>query len=423
MGGSAMDAGCLFFLSRTYSREQLGDWMLYLSGAIFLDMIRAGLIYASLVKNISGKKRQEKQEYIGSAYLLSLFLTISSCLLLYFIYFSFRDIISHSGFKLMFLLAPIFSLTTLISSISTTIAQAEQKFNRIVIIRLLNPLFLFLFLIVNYFIKTNLYIVSLVQNLSYIFCSLFCIALGWSEIQSIFKATKETLIKLYQFGKFSLGTAVGSNLLKSMDVFLIGIFLGRAEVALYSIPLKLVEMINIPLNSFSAVLYPSMAEASHKNKDQHLRNLFYAYTGLISLLFIPFIIILFIFAKQCVFLLGGSEYIQSDISTNILRIFLIYALFLPIDRFSGTSLDCINKPDFTFYKVLIMAAVNTVGDIICLSLFKSLEAVSIVTIVNVIIGSFLGLSFLQKTLGLNIKNMVAVCVRQVKDKHFLHVSE
>lgn len=54
-----------------------------------------------------------------------------------------------------------------------------------------------------------------------------------------------------------MGTMVGANLLRSSDTFLIGAFLGGEAVAIFNIPLKLFELVEIPLRSFAATALPS----------------------------------------------------------------------------------------------------------------------------------------------------------------------
>ena len=75
---------------------------------------------------------------------------------------------------------------------------------------------------------------------------------------------------------------------------------------------------------------------------------------------------------------------------TIFRIFTLYTLFLPYDRFTGVLLDSINKPKLNLYKVIVMAVANVIGDVVGVFIFNSLEVVAIVTVVFTIIGSLMG---------------------------------
>ena len=158
---------------------------------------------------------------------------------------------------------------------------------------------------------------------------------GFTSIVSIFKkwdgliflkySNKATIKQILDFGKYSTGTLIGSNLLKSADTFILGLspFIGPAGVALYSIPLKLTEVMEIPLRSFTATAFPKMSKASIEKDNSKVRQLFYAYSGSLTLLFIPILILAFIFAEPLVTIVGGKEYVET---ANIFRIFCIYGM-------------------------------------------------------------------------------------------------
>jgi len=63
-------------------------------------------------------------------------------------------------------------------------------------------------------------------------------------------------------------------------------------------------------------------------------------------------------------------------------------------------------PKFNFYKVIVMAVANIIGDFIAVFWFKSLEAVALVTVLFTIIGIIAGYRYLGKIVPLNIKNVM-----------------
>jgi O-antigen/teichoic acid export membrane protein len=177
-------------------------------------------------------------------------------------------------------------------------------------------------------------------------------------------------------------------------------------VALYSIPLKLTELQQIPLRSFVATAFPKMSKASIQQKADEVRALFYTYSGALFYLFIPFSLVTFIFAEFFVLLLGGPQYLGIDPVTGasavlIMRIFSIYGLLLPIDRMTGIGLDSINLPGRNFIKVMIMVVANVIGDLIAVFIFGSLELVAVGSILFTLIGLVTGYFFLSRELTLN----------------------
>jgi O-antigen/teichoic acid export membrane protein len=205
-----------------------------------------------------------------------------------------------------------------------------------------------------------------------------------------------------------MGTSIGSSLLKSADTFIIGLspFLGTTGVALYSIPIKFTEIIEIILRSFTATAFPRMSKASIEDKPDDFRKVFYAYSGALTLLLIPIGIISAFLAKDFVLLLGGSQYTEYSIGLGIImQMFIIFSMLLPIDRFTGIGLDSINKPDKNFLKTMIMMSANIIGDIIAVFLIHALfPSFSVVTIlIFVSIGS-IGFQLIGLTTGFYLLN-------------------
>jgi O-antigen/teichoic acid export membrane protein len=181
--------------------------------------------------------------------------------------------------------------------------------------------------------------------------------------------------------------------------------LGTAAVALYSIPMKLTELQQIPLRSFVATAFPKMSKSSIQGKIQEVRELFYTYSGAMTYLFVFVSLFTFVFADFFVLILGGKQYLGVDPVTgfntvNIVRVFSFYGLLLPIDRMTGIGLDSINRPKINFIKVLYMVIANVIGDLIAIFIFKSLILVAVGSVIFTIIGIWIGFYYLSKELTL-----------------------
>jgi O-antigen/teichoic acid export membrane protein len=196
-------------------------------------------------------------------------------------------------------------------------------------------------------------------------------------------------------------------LLRSADTLIISLSpMGTAAVALYSIPMKLTELQQIPLRSFAATAFPKMSKASIQGMTDEVRKIFYTYSGAMTYLFLFISLITFVFADFFVLIMGGAQYMGTDpvtgVSTaNIVRVFSLYGLLLPIDRMTGIGLDSINKPDKNLIKVGFMVIANVIGDLIAVFVFKSLIAVAIASILFTILGIWLGYYFLDREMKIN----------------------
>lgn len=390
-------------LARTFDKDQFGEWLLYLITAGLIEMLRFAITRVSIIKFLSGAKPDERKALLGSNWLLGLILTAGIIVIILTVKFLFPGWVESSGYYYFFTFYPVLAIVNLPFNNALGVLQADQNFKAILTIRIFSTGVFFLFILLNFLsLKLHIQYVVFAHLTVNLLTSVLSILKKWDGINNLFNATRQNNLKLFHFGKFTIGTLIGSNLLKSADTILIGLSpFGPAAVALYSVPLKLTEIMEIPLRSFMATAFPKMSKASAMNENEEVRNVFYTYAGAITLLFIPVALVCVVFAKYFVLVLGGAQYLETNVPIILFQIFAIYGLFLPIDRFTGVALDSINRPKKNFYKVIVMVALNIIGDLIALYVFKSLIMVAVVTILFTIVGQMVGFHFLNKEIRVN----------------------
>lgn len=414
LAGNILTAGFGFLnfvvLTRSFEKEIFGEWILYLTGATFVEMFRFGITRTALIRFLSGADKEEQKQLIGSNWLIGLVASVLIAILLWLILYLFPDQVKQSGFYLFFKWYPLLAFLNLPFNNALTIQQAKQYFGQIFIVKTLNSGLFFVGLAINLFwLKLDLiYVIWYHLGIS-AFVSLITILARWDGLRFLTKATKATNTIILNFGKYTTLTLIGTNLLRSADTFIIALSpLGTAAVALYAIPMKLTELLQIPLRSFVATAFPKMSKASIQNDLEKVRYYFYSYAGSMTILFIPVAVFGFIFSDFFVLLLGGEQYVGIDPITGastslIFKVFALYGILLPIDRLTGVGLDSINKPKKNFYKIIYMVSANIIGDLIAVFVFKSLIGVAVVTIIFTFLGVIIGYRYLTKELQLNAR--------------------
>lgn len=405
-------------LTRSLTLEIFGQWVLFITAGSFVEMFRFGITNTGLIRYLSGAEHAERVKLIGSNALIGFGATVFIAIILILCNIVFNESISKSGYGLFFTWYPVLAFLNLPWNNALVVLQADRMYGKILAIKALNSGSFFVVLLVNYFFLnltvTQLVFVMLIINA---FTSLISIIAGWDGTKHITSATTETNKTLLNFGKYTTFTLIGTNLLRSADVLIISLSpLGNAAVALYSIPLKLTELQQIPLRSFVATAFPKMSKASLHHKIDEVKDLFYSYTGALTYLFVFISLFTFIFAEFFVFLLSGNQYLKTDPITgfnviDIVRVFSIYGLLLPIDRMTGIGLDSINKPNINALKVFFMVLANVIGDLIAIFIFKSLLLVAVASILFTLVGIWLGMYFLNKELTLSFKEIFSSGLR------------
>lgn len=391
-------------LVRSLDKEAFGEWVLFMTIATFVDLFRFGLTRNAIIRFSSSGNESISISMMGTTYFMGLIMVLACFILLWPVYLLFGE--SIGAYILFFKYYPLYALANLSWNNAISFFQAEQKFGRILFIRLFNMAGFVLFLIFNrVFWNLGVEALLIVNIITNLISSVASIVSGRDGLKHIYKTNWVTVRKISGYGIFSIGSTIGSSLLKSADVFIIGLnpLLGTVAVAIYSIPLKLVEMINIPLRSFIATAFPKMSKASLDNEREKLKELFYTYSGALTLLFTLISLGGFLLARPLVLFLGGNEYLDSvELLVWIFRIFCIYGLMLPLDRMLGVALDSLGYPRLNMYKVMVMAFLNIVGDLLMVFVFESLSGVAWVTLFFTLTGLYFGDRYLKRYLEIRL---------------------
>lgn len=390
-------------LARMLDKHDFGNLMIFITLGTFFDLLRTGFIHTPLIKFVSGVSEDEKKKVIGTAWAFGLMITTGIGILSFLIYLFLGHLIKNEGFLFFMKFVWILSFATLPFNFGAWILQSELKFNRILFIRWINlGAFVILLLLNFYFQKGVDYIIYsfLAAN---ILASIICMAANWTKVSYLKYASRAKMKEFANFGKFSMSTMIGSNLLRSSDTFMIGALLGPAAVAIYSIPSKLFEVVEIPLRSFVATALPNLSRMIHARDEEGLKRLFERSSGLITVMLVPVALICIIFAEPLVVMLAGSQYAES---ANILRIFAVFALLMPIDRYTGVTLDVLNKPVRNFQKILLMLIVKVGGNLLVIYAIGEVWAVAVASILTFTTGVIFGIYFLKKYLNFSIRSLL-----------------
>ncbi len=389
-------------LARYLTKDENGAYLLFLTSFTFLEMLRTGLLNTALIKHLSGVNDPHKhREIAGGTWRIALIFTavVSGLSLLAGAFL--HDRISSHGYQLFFRWFALTYLLTLPFHYAGWYLSAISAFGKLLIARLVNLLVYVGFLIWNALYSPTAESAVLSYLGANAVTSLVCVIAGWCAVKSIGHSKKASRKELLGFGKFSMMTLVGSNLLRSSDTFIIEAMLGPQAVSIYTIPQKLVEVIEIPVRSIISSALPQLSAYQNEGKKVEFNRALEQFTGILTISILPLCAILFALAEPLVVLVGGEDYRDSS---SILRILAIYTLFLPFDRFTGVTFDVLNKPKINTLKVFVMLTVNIVGDIVALKLTNDVWWVAIVSIATFLSGVIFGVGFLQRFMPFSMIN-------------------
>ncbi len=382
-------------LYRALPVADIGQWVMYQTVYVLLDTFRTGFLQVALIKFYTGTDKERAKEVLGSVWFLAILITLVLTVI-NVAFVPFIDFFHDSSLLFTIQWFGITFIASLPSSIASWILQADQKFDRLLILRIINQggfiLGVILLIVLGNMNLQTLFLVNLITN---ILASAICLFLGWAAIKTFISRTKSAILEIYHFGKFSVGTTISANMLRSADTFIISYLLGASAVAIYNLPGRLMEIIEIPLRSTLATAMSSLASAFNKGRKIEVGYILKKYAGTLTILFIPIALGVFLFADIAISMLGGGKYSTTE-AANVYRIMMIFAVFYPIDRFIAVTLDIVHQPKANFIKVTLMLLVNIIGDFVGIYLFGNLYGVALATVLPLCVGIFYGYFILNK---------------------------
>lgn len=375
---SALGLGIFMLLARNLSKSDFGAWALFISSAGLLDLMRTGLVRQGMVRTIA-TSQNDNQSTLASAGFLAASISIMSSIGVWILNLSMDW--SNSGLEIFMKSYPLLNLVTLPWNFDTWYMHALGKYRRMNALRLfVNVLFIVLVgagSILEFTLEEFVWAYLAANGLISIYSVNSLRTIHWI-------AVSKTQIKgLVDYGKHSLATLTGANLLKSADNLIIGALMGTEAVAIFAIPMKALDLMEIPLRGFVMTAFRRLSQLHNSGQTEAFKKLLFSNISKLTILCIPVALGMLIVPDWIIRILGGDTYEESY---TLLRVLSIPLLLLPVDKFFGASLDSIGQPRINAIKVWIMVIANIAGDLLAIWLFDSLLLVAVVTIINIVAG-------------------------------------
>ena len=372
------------FITRLFSAQELGSYIVFLTISSVLELTRNGLVQNGLIK-FSTENPDEKTK-IRTAGLL-LYIAIS--LLIYLVMLSIGNL-SSSFF-------PEYAILTLSQNywiillgpglmyFLSILLQSEEKHNHVSIINFRWYGGIFIGMGAFYIWNQSLNPYQLQWIYGFAGFAAFLIAVKQNPgLLSIQLPGKTWIVKLINFGKYVFGTNLLSMMMNKTDILMLTIFSNPFSVAVYHVAFKVSNYLEIPLNAAAQYYFPKIAGSADSKPETE--RLLHQSVALQLSMTLPIIVLLFIFSREVVTLIGGQIYAEQ--ATILLRILLFGAIIKPVGRSTGILLDAINKPKVNFTLLVGSIILNVVLNAILIRFYGAFGvAMATVTSIWLTIGA------------------------------------
>lgn len=349
--------GGLFFLLRLVSKSDFGAWVIFLTIVSFLEVGRIGLLSNALVKYLNTAPKKDYAAINTASFALHLILAaIFSCLLL----LSARPAAHLFDAPVLTRVMPIYAVTTLLLTPHfhlTFLQQANTDFRGVFWSNFVKQGMLFAYIAVAYArsIPVSLTSLAWVQLIAALPAGVIAWMIAGRYWRMHAWPEKQWIQTLFGFGKFVMGTNLATMTYKSVDKIWLGLLLSPLAVASYELAIRVSNLAEVPTFAMATILFPQSARIAASDGYQRVSRLYEKSVGTILAIVTPFVLVCWLLADRIVALLGSEAYADAAF---LLRLTLLFGLFVPFSVQFGTVLDSISKPGLNFRFTLLSAAVN-----------------------------------------------------------------
>ncbi|MCC5935924.1 MAG: oligosaccharide flippase family protein [Lunatimonas sp.] len=337
-------------LVRILSPNDFGVWVLLITITAIVDMARNGFLQNGLIKFLVNQDATNRAKIQGAALWLNALLTGIFIALLWIFADRAESLFNAPGLaeilKIFTAILPVLVLHTH----NLVLMQATYDFKAYFFAGVSKSLPLFLFILYFFWNPDALTLSRLawIQNLTFAMATLMSAYQVKAHFRVIWGWHREWAIQIFHFGKYVFGTNLISMLTNSLDKFLLGALLSPVQVALANTAGRVMNMVEIPVNSIASISYPKASEAYDKGKIKEVAAIYEKTLGMMLSITLPFWVINLLFAEYIILFIAGEEYLDA---APFLRIVALIALIKPLDRQAGVFLDAIGKPFFNMIMV------------------------------------------------------------------------
>lgn len=343
------------FLVRIMPTYDFGIWVLFLTPTSFAEMGRIGLTQNAVVKYYLEDESQQGQ-IITAGLLLSLASTIIISLLLILLSYPLAILWSAPELPALIRWYPLIALVHGTARYFDVIHMAKHDFKGIFWSKGLYGLTFIAGILLLWWGSGGLAVhqLPLLQLIAAV-PSLLLYAfykpsyLKWGRLD--FSWVK----KLFQFGKYVLGTNFSSMFFNKVDLMMLAVFLNPVMVGLYNVATRVTNYMEIPMSGLSQAIYPRIAEAGKEEGYHRIGQIYERSVGYLLALTLPIVLLVFFFPEAIIYLLAGEDYLPV---APVLSILVIAVLVKPWGRLFGITLDAIGKPKVNFYFLLVGLCFN-----------------------------------------------------------------
>lgn len=362
-----------YILIRVLSKEDFGTWVLFLSIASLMELIKHGFVRNAFIRYLAMSKDKEAPNIQTASFFLNVVIGLVEVVLLFLCSIFLSEFWSSPALRSLFLIY-MFSTTLLVPITHFEVIQhARMEFKGTFLSNFVRHFGLFIFILTVFAFDFEIHLNHLAYaQLTAIFISGF---LSFKYARPFLDFSKTIHWKwfkeLYRYGAFTFGTNVSSMILKSMDSWMLGKLISPAAVTIFNPAIRVSNLVEVPTDTLTSIFFPKLSERISKEGPHAAKYLYEKAVGTITAITLPMVTFFIVFADPIVKFIAGPGFEET---VPILQVTMLYGLIMPFNRFMGITLDAIGKAKVNFLFVLRNAIINALSNFIYIYYFGIIGA-------------------------------------------------
>lgn len=180
----------------------------------------------------------------------------------------------------------------------------------------------------------------------------------------VYKWDKKIFKEYFSFGKYVLGNNFFSLVFVNSDAFMTARSISAGVSTSYNIGSRILNFGDIPSQVFGDIMFPRAAEIVKTGATEDVKRIYEKTVAATLCFLIPFVLCGILLADVAVYILGGEGYLGA---ANIVRVMLLYSLFLPFIKQFGNIMDVKGRPHVNFWLMFCFAGISITSTYLCIT--------------------------------------------------------
>lgn len=408
-----------YILIRVLSKADFGAWVLFLSIASLMELIKHGFVRNPLIRFLAVSPTEQSATIQTASMLLNLLVGVLEVLVLVLCSIFLSQFWDSPQLKSLFL---IYTMTTMLLvpiNHLEVVQQARMQFKGTFVSNFVRHCGLFLFVITAFLLGAEIELdhLAYAQMIAIFLSGLVAYIYARPYLRFARHVDWSWVSALRNYGFFTFGTNVSSMVNKSIDSWMLGKLISPTAVTILNPALRISNLVEVPTDTLTSIMFPKLSQRIASEGPDSARYLYEKASGTITAFMIPIVIFFITFADPIVRFVAGPGF---DQTVPILQLTMLYGLMIPLNRFMGVTLDAIGKAKINFLFVVRNALINVISNYFFISHFGIIGA-AYGTLTTYVVVTIINQIYMHYFLNVRVANVVRHLIESYQKVFFTGV--